>query len=278
MQIKTLNKLPFNSIIDCFYKSFADYFVDVNRPAAFWKKRWQSDQVDFNLSFGMFDEEQLVGFILNGIGIYEGKKTAFNAGTGVIPTYRGQRIVKQLYDHCLPIFRKEEIKNCELEVIQENDKAIRAYQSVGFEIIKNYQCFSGELKTKSINNTSISFQNIKTPNWKKYSPLNPYGHAWGNSKTSIEIVKTYDCWEMVHNTELIGYFIVHPTSGTIAQLEVKNQNWSKYGALLLHKIGSIQSKVKINNLDKKDKIKIEFLQTIGLKNTVNQYEMRLKVA
>ena len=277
MQIKALNTLPFNSIVDCFDKSFADYFVDINLPASFWKKRWQSDQVDFSLSFGMFDEEQLIGFILSGIGFHEGKKTAFNAGTGVIPSHRGQRIVRQLYDHCLPIFQKKGIENCVLEVIQENDKAIRAYQSVGFEIIKSYQCFSGALKIKSIHKIPVSFQNIKTPNWGKYISLNPYGHSWGNSKTSIEIASDYDYWEMKHKAELIGYFIVHPISGTIAQLEIKNQNWSEHGAFLFNKIASIQPKVKINNLNKKDKAKIKYLQSMGLKNTIDQYEMKLKI-
>ena len=277
MQIKTLSTLPFNSIVDCFNESFADYFVKINLPAAFWEKRWQSDQVDFSLSFGMFDNEQLIGFIINGIGFREGKKTAFNAGTGVIPSYRGQRIVKQLYDHCLPILKKEGIQSSTLEVIQKNNKAIRAYQSVGFEIITNYQCFSGELKAKTTDNSSISFQNIKIPNWEKYISLNPYGHSWGNSKASIEIAGDYDCWEMRHKAELIGYFIVHPISGTIAQLEIKNQNWSKYGAFLFNKIADIQPKIKINNLNEKDRDKIKCLKKMGLKNTINQYEMKLKI-
>lgn len=277
MQIKNLTHVSFEAIVDCFHESFADYFIDINLPASFWKKRWTSDQVDFNLSFGMYDKGKLVGFVLNGIGIHNGKKTALNAGTGVIPAYRGQRIVKQLYAHILPIFVENKIKICILEVIQENIKAIRAYQSVGYKIIKNYKCFAGDIVTNPINNTSCLFHKVKTSNWEKYAPLNAYGHSWGNSKTSIEIAAEYEYWEMTDNTELIGYFIVHPTSGTIAQLEIKNQNWSKYGAALFNKMATIQTKVRINNLDEKDAAKIKCLQTTGLKSTIDQYEMEWKI-
>lgn len=277
MQIKNLTHISFDAIVDCFNESFADYFVNIKLPASFWKKRWASDRVDFSLSFGMYDKGKLVGFILNGIGVHNGEKTAFNAGTGVIPSYRGQRIVKQLYAHALPVFIENKIEICILEVIQENIKAIRAYQSVGYEIIKNYKCFSGEIEEKAIDSSPFLFEKIKAPNWGKYKPLNDRGHSWGNSKSSIEIAKEYDCWEMTNNTELIGYFIVHPTSGTITQLEVENQDWSKYGAALFNKIATIQSKVKINNLDEKDYAKIEYLQAVGLKNTIDQYEMKLKI-
>ena len=275
MQIKNLADLSFDEIVDCFLKSFADYAMSMDLPASFWKKRWATDQVDFSLSFGMFDDGQLVGFILNGIGVHEQKKTAFNAGTGVLPSHRGQRIVKQLYANCLPILREKGIENCLLEVLQSNQKAIKAYQSVGFEIIKNYKCFSGEIKSEPNHHSLITFQQKEIPDWEKYDRFTTYGHAWGNSKTAIEITEKYDFWEMYANAKLIGYFIVHPVSGTIAQLEL--ENWAKYGALLFQKIASFHAKVKINNLDERDETKIKCLQSIGLQNTVDQYEMKFEL-
>ena len=70
----------------------------------------------------------------------ENKFTAFNSGTGVVPKYRGRRIVKQLYDFAIPELLKRGVEKCGLEVIKENEKAIKAYRRVGFEIIKILKC------------------------------------------------------------------------------------------------------------------------------------------
>ena len=45
------------------------------------------------LSFGVFDGEQLVGFVIHCIGEEAGRTVAYNTGTGVLPGYRGQRWV-----------------------------------------------------------------------------------------------------------------------------------------------------------------------------------------
>lgn len=39
---------------------------------------------------GAFDNEELVGFVLNGFRNWYGKTTVYDTGTGVLPKYRRQ--------------------------------------------------------------------------------------------------------------------------------------------------------------------------------------------
>lgn len=145
MKISHLANTPFDVILNCFFDSFSDYFVDVRIPGDFWQKRWASDRVDFRYSYGIFDEGKLVGFILNGIDFRAGKKTAFNAGTGVLPAYRGRRIVKELYTHALPELKAQGIQSCALEVIDKNEKAIKAIKVLAWKLQKHINASVGHL-------------------------------------------------------------------------------------------------------------------------------------
>lgn len=277
MQIKALSSLPFDTILNCFYESFSDYFVDVKMPGDFWQKRWKTDKVDFQFSYGMFDEDQLVGFILNGIGYRDGIKTAFNAGTGVIPAYRGRRIVKTLYDHFLPILKKEGIEACALEVICANTKAIKAYESVGMKITRTYKCYGGEFSIPTPGKGDFIFTKVDTPFWETYATFNDLGYSWGNSRDAVELNNDLQYFEMSNSTQLLGYFIIDPTSGSIAQFEVKDNNWEEYGDSLFAKIAEISPRIKINNQDDRNKERIQYLNKINLPNPIDQFEMEMKM-
>jgi hypothetical protein len=244
-------------------------------PGDFWKKRWASDRVDFRYSYGMFDEDKLVGFIINGIDFRGGVKTAFNAGTGVLPAYRGRRIVKELYTHALPEFKAQRVQSCALEVITKNENAIKAYQSVGMGITKTYKCYGGTFDIPSTSNSNIFFKKINNPKWDLYNNFNTFGHAWGNSQQAIILNHNYDYHEMWQGTILKGYFIMNPKNGTIAQFEIKGNDWSAFGDVMFSKIASIQSKIKINNQDDRNRKKVAYLQKIKLSNVIDQYEMEM---
>lgn len=66
---------------------------------------------------------------MHGIDEKNGEKVAFNLCTRVIPSFRGKRLVGQIYDHAIPILKKHNVQKCLFEVIQTNEKAIRAYSA-----------------------------------------------------------------------------------------------------------------------------------------------------
>ncbi len=141
MQVKSLKNINYPILMDCFNKAFHNYFVKLPTDTNFWKERWQQAKVDLSLSYGMFDKDRLIGFIINAIDQRNGELTAYNAGTGVLPQYRGEKIVKSIYDFALPNLKQNGITKCTLEVIKENEIAIKSYRSIGFVISKNYKSF-----------------------------------------------------------------------------------------------------------------------------------------
>ena len=75
------------------------------------------------------------GFVFVGIKTVEGKKLAWNGGTGVFPEYRGRGIAKQMMIEVSRILKEEEVDRATLEVVTKNAHAIAAYEKGGFHIV-----------------------------------------------------------------------------------------------------------------------------------------------
>jgi ribosomal protein S18 acetylase RimI-like enzyme len=149
MVVRHLGQTDFEIIMECFLLSFKNYFVTMPTDHNFYKRRWKSSGVRLDLSYGMFDENRLVGFIINSIDERDSHLIAYNSGTGVIPKYRGRRIVKTIYDHAIPELLKKGISKCQLEVITENTNAIKSYEGIGFIKCKHYACYKGKVTSKT---------------------------------------------------------------------------------------------------------------------------------
>lgn len=146
MDIKSLENTDFEVIMNCFLKAFSNHFVDFPDDINYFKNRWKLSKVDFSLSYGMFYKDELVGFILNAIDTRNGIRTAYNAGTGVVPKQRGKKITKTLYEHALPILKKEGVEMCLLEVITMNEVAIHSYETLVLLGIENTDVSRVKLK------------------------------------------------------------------------------------------------------------------------------------
>ena len=270
MIIKNLKNTPFISLMDCFHKCFENYFVSFPRENQLWKKRWENVKVDYSLSYGMFVNDKLVGFIINAVDYRNGKLIAFNTGTGVLPEYRGKRIVKSIYKYALPDLKKNRVELCRLEVIKENIIAIKSYQSIGFKITKNYKCYTGKIKL-----SSNEIKELKEINFKEYSLLqtpNQEFYSWDNHKNAIRNNTDYAYYKVLSNNKITSCFAINSKNGYVSQFDCVSINNYTH---LFKSIQQISKTIKINNVDEQLMDKISFLKKIGLKNTVNQFEMEL---
>lgn len=273
MIVKNLGHTDFDELIECFLIAFENYFVKMPTDKAYYKKRWEVANVDFNLSYGMFENERLVGFIINAIDKRNGKLTAYNTGTGVIPEYRGKKIVKSIYDYALSDLKEHGVVNCSLEVITENNRAIQSYQSIGFKICKTYKCFKGEISAEE--NNHVDLEEIEFNNMEWENLPNQEFYSWDFQKEPIE-KGNYKCYKILNNRIPESYFIINPDNGTLAQFNVLNFTDNGWNRLFLG-IKQISETIKINNVDERLTHKIDYLNKIGLTNTVDQYEMELKI-
>ena len=220
MIVKKLENIEFDIIVDCFLQSFENYYVKVPTDKNYYKKRWEMAKVDYALSYGMFDGEKLVGFIIHAIDDRNGERIAFNTGTGVLPEYRGKRIVKSIYDFALPDLKINGIEKCALEVIIENTKAIKSYQSIGFDICKTFNCFSGEIELNSNDKVELNEVDYDAFDWERLPNQDLY--SWDFNS---EVVKNgnYQYYQVKKDGRVESYFVVNPK--TEPENRVHQFNW-----------------------------------------------------
>ena len=273
MVVKKLNTVKFEEVVECFLSAFENYYVKMPTDGNYYRARWNMANVDFNLSYGMFEQGQLIGFIIHAVDKRDGKLTAFNTGTGVLPHHRGKKIVKSIYHYALPELKREGVTHCCLEVITNNTIAIRSYQRIGFEICRKYKCFSGELNLKNKVSIHLNETSHDKLDWDVLP--NQQFYSWDNQ---IETIKkgNYKYFQILNNNTPESFFVINPDNGYVAQFDIldgKNSSWGR----LFSGINKISNTIKINNVDERLTNKVDYLNSIGLLNTVDQYEMSMKI-
>lgn len=273
MDIKTLGNIDFDEFLDCFLVAFENYFVKMPTDKNYYKARWEAASVDFNLSYGLFDNERLIGFIIHAIDQRNGVVTAFNTGTGVIPEYRGKGIVKSIYEFAIKDLEQKGIEKSTLEVITKNEIAIRTYKSIGFEIYKKYRCFNGTINLENYGAVDLEEIEFNKLDWENLP--NQKFYSWDNQKESIQ-KGNYRFFRILKEKIIESFFVINPDTGYLAQFDLmsnSNEGWNR----LFAGISQISDTIKINNIDEQLTKKIEYVNSIGLVNTVDQYEMKLNI-
>lgn len=269
MRSATLESVPTADVIHCLNDAFSNYFVPMPTAISFWEKRFHAARVDWSLSQGIFEKNKLVAFAIHGVDSYKGVLTAFNTGTGVVEAHRGLQLVDRMYATALSQLQTKGIKKCMLEVIQENARAIRVYERIGFSITRSLACFKGkiQLPKQPIRLEKIGFADvIKLPQRKHKL------YSWDNTNVAVERFGDYALYSVkTQNETYLGYFIIEPKSGYIAQLEAENKDFLP----LFNGIQQISNEIRINNIDPTRIELIKVLAKIGLQNTINQYEMEM---
>lgn len=271
MNLTHLGKTNFNDFLDCFLQAFENYFVKMPTDPTYYRQRWKAAKVQFDLSYGMYDQGKLVGFILNAIDERDGEMIAFNTGTGVIPSHRGNRIVKSIYEFAIPDLLSNGIDKCALEVIVANEIAIKAYQGIGFQITKTYHCFNGELP--SSNTSEVKLEEITYEKFaSEYNAFQQF-YSWDNHKNPLQF-GDYKYCQILRHGAVESYFAINPSNGYLAQFEVLDQSpqaWNRLCSGIQH----ISNTVKINNVHHLQREKLDWLNSIALPSTVDQYEMEM---
>ena len=273
MTIRNLSGISFEIILECFLKAFENYFVELPRNEEYYKQRWKAAKVDFRNSYGMFEGEKMVGFILHALDKRKNKLIAFNTGTGVIPECRGKRIVNSIYTYALKDLKEKNVELSVLEVITKNAIAIKLYERIGFEKCKEYKCFEGEIQIDSTEEVILNEIALNDVNWN--SIPNQDSYSWDNQKESI-LEGEYRFFQVTHKIEPESFFIINPEINYLAQFDLltnENNAWARLFAGIM----KISEYIKINNVDNKLKEKLDTLASVGLKNTVDQFEMELKI-
>ncbi len=267
-------------ITRCFNEAFSDYFMKFNATEQYLSTRWKIGRVNYEYSFGCFIDGKLRGFIVQGIDMRDGKLTAHNCATGIEPKYRGQGLLGELYDFAIPALKNFGVRFSTLEVISKNKRAIRGYEKTGFTLRPTLlHCFSGNPKIDGDENQDVLIKLTTKPNYKKYASFHDYEPTWEMTEQALFIFpEEFEYREMHLKNELVGYLIFAPKTNLVQQFaihpEFRNMGFGK--ALFKNLINEYKS-IRVVNVPETATSTVLFLNNIGLKNTIDQYEMEREI-
>jgi ribosomal protein S18 acetylase RimI-like enzyme len=279
MEIKDLNNIDPGMLLKAFNRSFSDYLVPLQLSLEQLKFKLLSDRADMSLSVGAFEKDQLIGFILHGMQVVDGKKVIYNGGTGVIPEYRSQGILNKMYAYILPKLSEIHADHLVLEVIAGNAKAIKAYEKLNFTNIRKLLCYKGHISVQSTT-ADISLKQIDIPDWDLIQSFWDFKPTWQNSNKVMEQVLERCVFLGAYlQSEIIGYIIYNPSSNRIHQFAVdKNFRRKGVGTKLFEAIANKSTdNISIINVEDGVSGTDSFLKKMGLGVFTEQYEMKRKL-
>ena len=161
---RSLDDISLAQIADCFNLAFSDYEQSICFTPDSLKYYLTASAVNLHLSFGAFCQDQLVGFILNSNGIYNDQNVVFDAGTGVIPEHRGQKVFSGLFEYTCAQLQNKGIARYYLEVLQSNHHAVEIYQKKGFIVNRAYSVLTatGSLSEWNKQIPTASYEEFET--------------------------------------------------------------------------------------------------------------------
>ncbi|MDD5264695.1 MAG: GNAT family N-acetyltransferase, partial [Candidatus Bipolaricaulis sp.] len=138
-----LHSVDVSRIHAAFLEAFADYAM--GSPAGLTEERlllrMRKNAVDYDLSVGAYEDGRMVGFTLIGVDMWGDRRVAYDAGTGIVPAYRGRGLARRMFERALPALAERGVEEFVLEVLQENAPAIQAYRKAGFETSRELRSF-----------------------------------------------------------------------------------------------------------------------------------------
>jgi ribosomal protein S18 acetylase RimI-like enzyme len=269
-EIKSISNINLDKLLEVYNESFKDYISPFKISKEQFQAKIVSDKIDLNFSFGIYDSNYLIGFILHSLN--KEQKTAYNAGTGIVSNARNKGHLTKSYEILKSTLSKNGITNLVHEVRVLNEIGIKAYQKNGFKINRELAVYIGDISENYLSNSiSIIKSNTKTE-FKIFIKDFDYSPSWLNSLEQIDFT-TVDVYLAKNEEKFLGFMIYKPQSKRLIQIFVlKEYRRLKIGTKLLQHIRSINQRLLVANVHNNTETK-NFFESNGLKQKFIQYEM-----
>jgi len=235
IQIRPLTNLSINDLYIAWEQAFSDY-----------ERTWTKDELANmlqrrgytpSLSFGAFDGSVLVSFTLNGTGIYGGKHTAYDTGTGTLAAYRGKGLASEIFTASLPILKQAGITQYLLEVLHYNTAAISVYTKLGFTISRELNYFladTASVKQDKKAPAGILLRPISFEDKAAMLAMQDFIPSWQNTFDALERCRHgLIISGAFYNDALVGYGIIEPATGDLHLAVHKDHRRQGIGSAIL---------------------------------------------
>ncbi|MGS4347270.1 GNAT family N-acetyltransferase [Myroides odoratus] len=272
-----LTQVDKKEIVAVLNASFADYIVPLQLTLEQLEFKIAAENIQLDLSVGLVEDDRLVGFMLHAINTVDGKLTAYNAATGVIPSHRGQGLVGKMYEFLLQRLQPLKVEQLVLEVIENNHAAIRAYEKMEYHMARKLGCFEGEAVTAK-RESSFDIKTLADFNWPVFCSFWEIQPSWQYTVSALEKSKDRCCILGAYDQEqLVGYIIFNPTTKRILQLAVAKTHRRKgiatqFIQMMQERMASTE--VYVYNVDVTSVETTAFFHQLNLKSELAQFEMK----
>jgi ribosomal protein S18 acetylase RimI-like enzyme len=285
LEYRTLEESAIHEIHQCFLDAFSDYIVDIRTSEAMFREMNALRAVDYSLSVGAFIGKRMVGLTLNAKDQWNGKLTAYDAGTGVIPAFRGRGISRAMMQKVFELLDAQGFQSYLLEVITRNEKALKLYQSLDFQITRRLECFvlKGPLQlrvdqrphaVRDVTPGEIPQVEEAYQREAKYGFQASWQNGWNTIRRRPDLYRLVASWE---DGQCLGYGVIGAGRGGIAQLWVRRDRRRQgLGSVLLRELMARslgQKTYSWVNVDERAGHTLNFLKAVGFTEQLAQFEM-----
>jgi ribosomal protein S18 acetylase RimI-like enzyme len=265
-------------LYSAFVAAFSDYQVDMRMSREQFDYRLLRDGIDFSKSVGAFQESELVGFCISGVGTWQGEKTIYDAGTGVVPEYRRHGIGKEIFSFMLPRLKEAGYSKYLLEVITSNEAAVNLYRKLGFGDTRKLIVFRSKNRLENLKTCRADIRKPTAPDWDLYRTFWDVDPSWQNSVEAAKRTAQHNAvLEAYAENRCVGYGVVCRDSGNLFQLAVDRRHRRKrLGSLLLTELQHqviTDEPLKVNNIDESSTDSLSFFKSSGFRVALGQYEL-----
>ncbi|MCK3686112.1 GNAT family N-acetyltransferase [Maribellus sp. YY47] len=278
MEFQTLENLTINELTKLFNRAFEEYFVPINLTPEILSEKMMSEDVLPDHSMGMFTGGRPVGFMLHAIRKVNNQTVAYNAATGVLKAFRGQKATLKMYEQLIPLLRDKKVAEIELEVISENIPAIKSYTAAGFKKVATLECFKGKPISALINH-DVEIREIVRPDFSTLDTFRTWEPSWQNASATLQKLDSVTVYGAYLQGELAGFLAGNLPKARILQFAVAPKfRRQKIGSTLFRYFyDKTGNEINTNNIDDPGRETQVFLEKIGMKHFLSQYKMKLNL-
>jgi ribosomal protein S18 acetylase RimI-like enzyme len=285
LAVKNLGQISFEELYEGFREAFVDYPERLTYTLSQFRYLLERRGYDPLLSFGVFIDNHIVGFILNAFGYYRGQPTAYDACTGIVREHRHKGLASLILNESLPAIKETGARQYLTEVIKTNKDAIDLYKKKGFGITREYDYYIAnqsdiDLKKKDLPEGYAVARMIE-PDWELFNSFWDFQPSWQNSPASVKRKWEKFCMVGVsHGDQMVGYGLIERHTGDIPHFAIDPKHRRKgLGTILFSELLSCSevNEVRVVNTDANVVSVRKFMESLNFVPGTGQYEMLLRI-
>ena len=256
-----------------FTDAFSDYPIPFNLSLEDFSHKFISRlKIDLRYSAGVWKRDKLAGFILarrSGEIVYYG-------AVGIRKAFRGKHLMPGLIRYQESLIKELPVNQVCLEVLCQNTRALRIYESSGYSAIRKLFSYEG----RPVNRRGSSLPGIKIAReipWEEIADWFDIQPAFLNSKAVLDPGRSADMpWIYRDHQGMGALLVINPDNGRLSMLLVRPDLRRKGLGSQLVRFASEQShqKLVLLNIPEKDIATRSLLETNGLQVFCEQMEMK----